>query len=225
MGVSFRLMSANLLHEHCDVDDFERVLDETQPDVIVIQELGHDCADVLATLYPNRLLRPANDFTGHGMASRFDTVFEELATTGHPGIGARVDVEGTPLAVTGLHLPNPLDFPWWATARTRSIQIEAVFEWISDQSEMAAIVAGDFNASPIWPAYRKLATRLTDLVDEWAVAEEREPEPTWAWHAGWPRVLRIDHVFGSGVRAANVAVEPIVGSDHAAVIADLTFTS
>ena len=89
---------------------------------------------------------------------------------------------------------------------------------------MSAVVAGDFNSSPAWPAYRKVATRLTDLVDEWAVAEGREPEPTWGWHVGWPRLLRIDHLFGSGLRATEVSVVPIAGSDHAAVIADLTLT-
>ena len=224
MGLSFRLMTANLLHEHCDVDDFSRVLDETRPDVVLIQELSHDCADVLADLFPNRLLRPANHFTGHGLATRFDGVFEELVTPGRPGVAARLDLGGTPLALAGLHLLNPLDFPWWATARTRSIQIEAVFDWLSDQGDMAAIVAGDFNASPAWPAYRRVAARLTDLVDEWAVAEDRQPEPTWGWHAGWPRLLRIDHLFGSGLRATEVTVEPIAGSDHAALVADLTIT-
>jgi endonuclease/exonuclease/phosphatase (EEP) superfamily protein YafD len=36
-------------------------------------------------------------------------------------------------------------------------------------------------------------------------------------------MLRIDHVFGSGVEAARVEVEPIAGSDHAAVVVDLRF--
>jgi endonuclease/exonuclease/phosphatase (EEP) superfamily protein YafD len=36
--------------------------------------------------------------------------------------------------------------------------------------------------------------------------------------------LRIDHVFGRGLLATKVTVEPVAGSDHFAVIADLELT-
>jgi endonuclease/exonuclease/phosphatase (EEP) superfamily protein YafD len=34
-------------------------------------------------------------------------------------------------------------------------------------------------------------------------------------------MLRIDHVFGTGIRATEVEVHRIKGSDHAAIVADL----
>jgi endonuclease/exonuclease/phosphatase (EEP) superfamily protein YafD len=34
-------------------------------------------------------------------------------------------------------------------------------------------------------------------------------------------VLRIDHIFGSGVEAITTQVEPIRGSDHHALIVDV----
>ncbi len=60
-----------------------------------------------------------------------------------------------------------------------------------------------------------------DLVADHAGRTGAGTEPTWGWRPGWPRMLRVDHVFGRGVRANGVRVEPIVGSDHAAVVVDL----
>jgi endonuclease/exonuclease/phosphatase (EEP) superfamily protein YafD len=34
-------------------------------------------------------------------------------------------------------------------------------------------------------------------------------------------MLRIDHVFGSGARVVRTVVEPVRGSDHAALVVDL----
>jgi endonuclease/exonuclease/phosphatase (EEP) superfamily protein YafD len=38
-------------------------------------------------------------------------------------------------------------------------------------------------------------------------------------------MLRIDHVFGSGVRAVGSKVIPLRGTDHAAVVVDLAVGS
>jgi endonuclease/exonuclease/phosphatase (EEP) superfamily protein YafD len=83
------------------------------------------------------------------------------------------------------------------------------------------VLAGDMNASPAWPLYRRLSGRWEDLVARSALESDMNPAPTWAWRPGWPRVLRIDHVFGNGVRAVDSRVIPMRGSDHAAVVVDL----
>jgi endonuclease/exonuclease/phosphatase (EEP) superfamily protein YafD len=77
------------------------------------------------------------------------------------------------------------------------------------------------NASPAWPFYRRMAERWDDIVARSAADSDTNPTPTWAWRPGWPRLLRIDHVFGSGVRAVATQVVPIRGTDHAAVVVDL----
>lgn len=89
---------------------------------------------------------------------------------------------------------------------------------------MPTLVAGDFNASPAWPAYKRVEERVTDLVGQYAERRGQTTEPTWGWRPGWPRMLRIDHVFGVGVRATAVEVRPVRGTDHAAVIVDLELT-
>ena len=218
-------MTVNLLHDRCDAADFSRVLDEADPDAVVTQELGPSCANVIVGRYPHHRLRPALDFVGRGIATRFEATFEEIEMPARPGTSATFDFHGTQMRLGGVHLLNPINFPWWRAAQGRSKQLEGLFAWLDEEPSLPTLVAGDFNASPAWPAYKRVEERLTDLVGEYAERRGQAAEPTWGWRPGWPRMLRIDHVFGVGVRARVVEVRPVRGSDHAAVIVDVELTA
>jgi endonuclease/exonuclease/phosphatase (EEP) superfamily protein YafD len=117
---------------------------------------------------------------------------------------------------------NAVAFPWWRSVRLRREQLAALFAWAdANVGAGSFVLAGDMNASPAWPVYRRLAERWEDLVLDQAREAQTSPAPTWAWRPGWPRMLRIDHVFGRGVRAVATRVEPVRGSDHAALVVDL----
>jgi endonuclease/exonuclease/phosphatase (EEP) superfamily protein YafD len=209
-------MTCNLLHEHVDAGDFTATLDRYDPDIVVTQELGPHAAEVLSARYPHHRLRPASNFTGRGIATRLEVTLGDIEIPGRPGTFAVLRHGEEELRLAGIHLLNPIEFPWWISVRTRQTQLAGLFEWL-DSGVGPVVVAGDFNASPRWPAYRRMTDRLTDLVLE----ENPRPERTWSWRPGWPLLLRIDHVFGSGVRARNVIVAPVRGTDHAAVVVDI----
>lgn len=217
----FRLMTVNLLHDRCDVGDFARVLERLDPDVVVTQELGPSCAEVLVGRFDNHRLRPAHTFIGRGVATRFDARFSEIDMPGRPGTEALIDVGGTEVRLAGVHFLNPVVFPWWASVRARRAQFARLASWLSQEPDKPVVVAGDFNASPRWPIYRHSAGVLTDLVAERAERDGVKTERTWAWRPGWPRLLRIDHIFGRGMQATDVGVHAVTGTDHAAVVADL----
>jgi endonuclease/exonuclease/phosphatase (EEP) superfamily protein YafD len=221
MTAFLRLMTVNLLHDHCDPSDFARVLGEVEPDVVVTQELGPMCADVLASRYPNHRLRPALGFVGRGIATRLEATFDDIDMPGRPGTEAILAVGEHSVHLAGVHLLNPIQFPWWEMVRTRRGQLSGLFEWLDQRGNGPVIVAGDFNASPRWPAYRQMARHLDDLAADWAERVGADTQRTWGWRPGWPRMLRIDHIFGHGIVADEVQVVPVLGSDHAAVVADL----
>lgn len=220
MAASFRLMTANLLHERSDPADFARVLARHDPDVVVTQELGPDQADILASAYRNHQLRPARGFIGRGIATRLDAEFGDIDMPGRDGTSAFLDVHGIGVHMAGIHLLNPIDFPWWVSVRTRTAQLDGLFGWIEERAG-PLLVVGDFNASPRWPAYKRTAGELSDLVADWAPQHDTKPERTWGWRPGWPRMLRIDHVFGRQARARHVTVDEVKGTDHNPVIVDL----
>jgi endonuclease/exonuclease/phosphatase (EEP) superfamily protein YafD len=82
------------------------------------------------------------------------------------------------------------------------------------------VLVGDQNTTPRWPAYRRLASTLTDAALETARREGRRPGRTWGLRYG-PRLLRIDHALVAGVTVDDVQVLPIAGSDHHALVVDV----
>jgi endonuclease/exonuclease/phosphatase (EEP) superfamily protein YafD len=224
MGPSFRLLTANLLNGRADPRLFGESLDRLAPDIVVTQELGPDAAEAIADRYPGHDLHPGLDHRGIGIASRFEAEYGSLDLPWREGRWARIDIGSRVLVVATVHLINPIEFPWWVSVRKRTDQLEALATWAKDEvGKEAMVVAGDMNASPSWPAYTFLADRWDDLVVEAAQVSGSDPESTWGWRPGWPRMLRIDHVFGRGVEALATSVEAVRGSDHDAVVVELMF--
>jgi endonuclease/exonuclease/phosphatase (EEP) superfamily protein YafD len=95
--------------------------------------------------------------------------------------------------------------------------------WLDANPHGARVLLGDLNATPLWPAYRRIAERLTVVAHLHARQTGNRPAPTWGpWH-GAPRVLRIDHVFASGGRVLDLRTLAVRGSDHSAVVVDFEF--
>ncbi len=224
MTGSFRLMTANLLNVRSDPAALATLLERFDPDVIVAQELGPFAAEVIAGRYPNHHLRPALDSTGRGAGSRLEARFGDLPTPVRPFIQGKIEAAGTTLNMASIHLTNPIDFPWWRSVSERTQQLQALFAW-ADALQGPILVAGDINASPRWPAYKRIARRWDDLVADYSIRSGVRPERTWGPIPGWPRLLRIDHVFGSGVSASGTGVHRVEGSDHWAVVVDLELRS
>lgn len=223
MAASLRLLTANLLKGEADPGHLSELLDRLDPDVVFAQELAPNAAEVIANRYSHHSLRPSHDFLGHGVATKSEARFLDVPLPHRPGVAAVVDMSGATLVMIGVHLLNPVNFPWWSTATKRRQQIETLNWWIDGQSGDVdgLVVAGDMNASPIWPAYKRLNDRYEDLVANAAVRDEVKLEATWGWRPGWPRILRIDHVFGKGFVVTGFSVHEVRGTDHAALVVDL----
>jgi endonuclease/exonuclease/phosphatase family metal-dependent hydrolase len=222
MGASFRLMTANLLNGRAEWPNVASIIDRHRPEIVVVQEMGPDIAPVLAARYPYHHLHPAEDHEGYGMASSYQAVFDTIPLSWRWIVWGRHLIEGRSVLVATTHMRNPVKFPWWTSARLRREQIEAVESWTEREvGDRPAVLAGDMNSSPAWPLYDRLTERWDDVVADAARSAGTKPDPTWGWRPGWPRMLRIDHVLGRGIWAKSTIVEPVRGSDHAAVVVDL----
>jgi endonuclease/exonuclease/phosphatase family metal-dependent hydrolase len=225
MDRPIRLMTANLLAGRADLTHLSGILEQLEPDILVTQELSHDAAEMIGARFPHHYLRPADDARGRGIATRLAAEFGQISMPWRSGLWGRVELDPGTLLVANLHLRNPIAFPFWRSVRIRGQQLEALFAWADEFAEGGApfVLAGDMNASPAWPVYKELAGRWDDLVADHAELSGEDTAPTWAWRPRWPRLLRIDHVFGRRAKAVSTRVEPMRGSDHAAVVVDLLF--
>jgi endonuclease/exonuclease/phosphatase (EEP) superfamily protein YafD len=126
-----------------------------------------------------------------------------------------------PVEVLNLHLAAPHVHPILQRFWDRRGQLRDVIAHVHATPRRRRVLAGDLNATPLWPAYRRLRGHFIDAVEEAARRSGHRPERTWGPWSGSARLLRIDHVLVRGLAAATTRVLPLRGSDHSALVADL----
>ena len=120
-------------------------------------------------------------------------------------VSVTLDLDGTPLRVTSLHLQHRA-----GNIDTRLDQITSLLE--ADPVSGARVVAGDLNAEPGWPEVALLES--AGLVS--AVDSAGDPDVT-TFPSDVP-TERIDWVFGAGVTFSDVEVLDTRQSDHRPVV-------
>jgi endonuclease/exonuclease/phosphatase (EEP) superfamily protein YafD len=216
------LLTINLWSANQRIDDVDRLIRTTNPDIIVAQEAWAPWKQYLEGLTPDYQVQAGCRYDSDCnvvILSRLRFV-ETLATLDNGMAAIRLELPARlgpgSVDVLGVHLTRPTS----ATARrTQLAQIEAVSQALGP----SVLVAGDFNATP-WLRLRELdaalpATRRTRAMFTW-------PAPARAFGPLRVRapaaVAPIDHVYASGDwRAVDVRRGQDVGSDHYPVIARL----
>jgi endonuclease/exonuclease/phosphatase family metal-dependent hydrolase len=226
---AIRLITANLYHDRARPDALAVLLDELAIDVACFQELGARQADAIARVLPHGKLEPGatpRDHDGMGIAARRPLGASRLALPKRDARLAALTPRdwpelGVTLELVNVHIQAPHTWPQWRALALRRAQLAALLPHLDATPEARRIVCGDFNATPLWPVYRALGARFADLALEHAAQRRERPLRTWGPWPGAPRLLRIDHVLGAGVLAANVRVLPLAGGDHSALVVDL----
>jgi endonuclease/exonuclease/phosphatase (EEP) superfamily protein YafD len=213
----FRVVTFNTWFRNHDYAAIARFLEQMQPDVIVLEELGREQGLQLAGhlhSYPYS----HNDPQRHGAVvfARWPIVSaDSLPLSDGPARGARVtlDWNGTQVTVLGVHLHWPLG-P--TNSRRRNAELQTIASFAAKRTE-PVIVAGDFNITP-WSRYFRTALQSSGLSDA-AAGHGLAP----SWPSQFPPLgIRIDHCWTSRHwRSADVRLGPSLGSDHLPLIADL----
>lgn len=224
-GPELRLLTANLLAGAADARTVVDLVRAHRVDVLTVQEFTPDAATELdrlglADLLPHRQLNPQVGTTGSGLYARFPITgggirqnrggwgFSQAYGTVRPPGGPPVRIESAHPAA-----PYAIDQvgPWRADLETQPAATPAAG---------LSILAGDFNATlDHAPLRALLATGYADAAD----APGAGLTGTWGPYDGdlIPPVT-IDHVLvDRRIAVRSVAVHPVPGSDHRAVLAGL----
>ncbi len=222
-----RLMTANLLHKNgATAQALRETLDIVKPDILAVQELTVPLLSTIADRFPHHLVAPRPDGPGIGMAAHRPVSWEELPMPRRSAVVATLQPgdwpEFTgPVEVIAVHLTNPIGGLPWTTTRARRAQVETIDRRMATSAVARRVLCGDLNATPMWPAYRRLRRHYHDGIGEVEAHQGRHPARTWAPLRKGPRLLRIDHVLVSGLRVVSAQTVPLAGSDHLAVVVDL----
>ena len=223
-----RIVSANLQNGKVDPVWLRDLVQAMHADGVVLQEADPPHFEALSVDLPHGRFEPGEHHTGMGIALRSPAETTAIPLAWRCAQQARLDPAdwpklSRPLAIVNLHIAAPHVYlpPFYGLIlRGRQVrQLEAHFDAAFDSSH-GTLVIGDFNATPIWPVYRRIAPQFTDAAIAVAQQRGRPLEPTWGWPSA-RRFLRVDHAFTRGVAHIDFQVVALPGSDHSAIVVDL----
>ena len=220
-----RILSANLANGRAEPRAFADLVRELRPDVVAVQELSPAQSEVLEPLMPHGRLEPQRNFLGMGISVRRPATFEHLPLEFRNARVATLEPAHwpqlpRPVEVVNVHITSPVAGPRLAEFVRRRLQIRGLTAYLDATRGRTRAVVGDFNATPLWAVYRRMAARLEDVARTHAQRQGRRPERTWRYWLDGPRLLRIDHCFAHGLDVESLRVLDVAGSDHCALLVD-----
>ncbi|MGI5287132.1 endonuclease/exonuclease/phosphatase family protein [Nonomuraea polychroma] len=220
-GRPFKVMTINMLFGRADIETIMKLVREFDPDVLSTQELTPGAvsdldAAGLKELMPHRVLEDEWSAGGSGLYSKHP--MEQLPDV-VPPVGHKM-----PAALVSLPGGNPIEFvdvhPYPPIGPNVVQWNDALAALPSASPGRVRILAGDFNASLDHAAMRKLLDRgYKDAADQVGAGLI----PTWPANRRMPPIITIDHVLvDQRVGVREVSVRDVPGTDHRAVLAELT---
>jgi endonuclease/exonuclease/phosphatase (EEP) superfamily protein YafD len=226
-GVSVRVVSANLRYGCADAAAVVRLAQHA--DILAVQELTPEKAEQITAagidaMLPHRYLRAREGPAGVGIWSRYPlTPGEDYDEFWLGLITARVNVPGAPaettVVTTHLSAPWPEPIRGW---RDDLARLRVVLTEIGASAGGPVILAGDLNATPDVLEFRRL------LRDGYRDAAEQAGAGLTRTHPAdiaIPPVFAVDHILLLGAAATSVLTRPVSGSDHRALLAEITLAS
>jgi endonuclease/exonuclease/phosphatase (EEP) superfamily protein YafD len=190
------------------------------PDVVVLTEVDDQwlaALEPLAEGYAHRIVQPRSDNFGIGLWSRLpleDGAVVRLGRAGVPSVLAKAVTPRGPVWVLATH---PVPPSGGEMSALRNDQLEAVAS-LTDTLAGRVVVAGDLNATPWSPHFRRLL-RVGGL------RRARSVRALYTWPVGMPVLMvQLDHCLHRGnMRAAPLEVLTSIGSDHYPIACGFTF--
>lgn len=218
-GRELTLLQANVLATNTDYAGLFALLDDEQPDIIVLQEVSPAWAAELKRLegaYPHRIIEERDGKFGIAFLSKYPPISSAVVASeplGFPTILATLDISGRRLQLVGTHPMIPVGSRNYAA---RNTQLETVANLLRS-SGGARVLVGDLNAS-MWDLHYRALESRTGLRN---VRRGFGVTPTWPTFLPIA-MIPIDHVLVSGeVGVLDVRTGPRIGSDHLPLIVTL----
>ncbi len=222
-----RVLTANLCSGRADAGALIDLIDRLQVDVVCAQELKPQLARALSQALPHGQLGTHRAYRELGIACRYEAEVKQFPLPRRSGWAAHLSPAHWPqlraaIEIVNVHIMAPHMRPIARSLALRRSQLAGLLNVLSQEPGIPRAILGDFNASPLWPLYRRLASQFTDAAVA-ASRGRRRPRPTWPHcpELGIQGLIRIDHCFLSHLSAREVQVVPILGSDHLGLCVDL----
>ena len=215
-GPVWQAVSANVHTSNRNARPFLEFVRSARPDFTLVIEIDDWWRRVLEDLgrdYPHSVVRPRPGRAGIALFSRHPIVshrVELLNGSREPTLIAKLDLDGQPLNVVGIHPVAPMGRK---ASELRDQHLGALGRLVA-RLPQPVIVLGDFNTTSWSPCFQ-------ELIDRSGLQDSRlgfGVQPTWP-NLPWILRIPIDHALTSrDVVVTQRHVGPDVGSDHFPIV-------
>lgn len=231
---TIRIVTQNIGGGRLDVARFIEWLNDTEPDVVLLQECSERGAAVLEAFHEWQAHRNG----GLCLATRFE--IREVAAVDRRSLGGwgniavryRTAVAGLSLTLLNVHLETPREgfeafgHGWSAGVsavarvdRLRRVESKLARDLLGSSSDEGVAIAGDFNMPVESAIYRESWSDLANAFSDAGLGLGYTKATRWFGS-------RIDHVLANRyLTPVRSWVGPSVGGDHRPVVADFRLTS
>jgi vancomycin resistance protein VanJ len=162
----FTLLTFNISTKNLSYSEIERIIRNTDADIVAVQELNTPAAEhlapALADLYPHQALHPEDAYSGQGIFSRFPLSNDDYWRMELGHMRADVDIQGTPVALYSVHPVHPfLPERGFFNLEPNTREINDILARAGDEPHTVLIV-GDFNMSDMSDNYAEIHSTYGD---------------------------------------------------------------
>ena len=213
-----RVMTYNVWIYNENYSAVQDVIQKEDPDILLLTEISSQAMPILK----DRLEYPYSYRTTGGNNALFSRYPILEATSDLLGVSAegrtynlvaRLDIEGQPVTLIGIHPPIPA-LPKYFHVRNQ--QLDALAQYVQPLNGNV-IVLGDFNATP-WSPYLRGFEKSAKLEN---AGRGQGIYATWHYHSRLPKSflkVPIDHIETRGYKSVHTWVGNAGGSDHRPII-------
>ncbi len=218
-GPQLRILVANVLGSNQEKQPFLDFVRDTDPDIILVQEVQPHWAEALELLheaYPYHRVLERTDM--HGMAQYSRVPLEYLPPPkdlGLPLFISRVTIEEREFILANVHTTPPFNPD---SANWRNVMLDRLQLRLAEET-LPLVVAGDFNTTPWSPYYKRFVKglKLINAQQGFGVV------PTWSTNLRRYFVrIPLDYALVSPeIGVVQYTRGPDIGSDHFPIVVDL----
>jgi len=217
-----RILQANILSSNNDSESLLKLIEESNPDVVVLQETNRRWLKELKVLkkrYPVNAAFPREDNFGAAIYCRHTNATAQIIFLNDPDklpmTRVTLSLCNKTITISGVHPLAPLGADLWKWRNRYTVELAGEVAEVKG----AQIVTGDFNNTP-WTKYYKQFIDISGLLDS---SQGRGSLATWPTHQALVRIP-LDHCFHSqDVIISSRRRGPPIGSDHFPILIDALF--
>jgi len=225
-GAVVRVVSANLRYGRADPQAVVRMARD-HADILAVQELTPEKAELISAagmdaVLPYQALRAREGAAGVGIWSRFPmrrgAEYDEFSLG---LLTAQVQIPDATGEVTVIaaHMSTPVFRVW----RADLARLDTTLQEIGASADGPVMLAADLNATPDNLEFRRLLRGGYRDAAEQAGAGLTRTYPSDV--PLLPPVFAVDHILTRGCAATSVSTLPVAGTDHRALLAEITISA